>query len=90
MDAVPGFKFGHVEKPQRGLGLDAMFVVQDAQNFVHVVDPAFTRSPTGENITHGFGGGAVNHVCRDRRLLRRGPAGANARAAIASGSAVTS
>src|SRR2546427_7182967 len=67
MDIVPELKFGHVEKPQRGLGLDAMIVVQDAQNLVHVVDPAFASRPTGQDVTQGFGEGAGQPRMQRRR-----------------------
>src|SRR5438034_7847425 len=50
MNAVPEFEFGHVEQSQRGRGLDAMIVLQDAQHFLHVVNPPFTGRPTGEDV----------------------------------------
>src|SRR6266568_7557112 len=50
MNAVPEFEFGHVEQSQRGLGLDTMIVVQDAQHFLHVVNPTFTGCPTGQDV----------------------------------------
>ena len=55
VDFVPQFEFGDVEELQCGLGLDAMMVLQDAQYFLHVVDAAFPGSPTGQDVTQGFG-----------------------------------
>ena len=55
MDAMPELEFGHVEQPQRVPGLDAMAVLEETQHFVDVVDPTFTRSPAGQDVTQGFG-----------------------------------
>jgi hypothetical protein len=55
VDFVPQFEFGDVEELECGLGLDAVIVLQDAQYFLHVVDPAFPGSPTGQDVTQGFG-----------------------------------
>ncbi len=45
-----------------------MIMLQDAQHCLHVVDPPLTRSPTGQDVTQGFGERARHpHMERGRK-----------------------